>query len=266
MNIIFEYVNKQVEVGSNKVLILPVNPENLKVNIPSDSQKVEVIGVGEVSVPQTRKLKSANITSLFWYDLFRSSVLGSAIGGITGFSGAVAGAVNSAINSGLNKVSGIIDDAQKFTLLNQYVKWIEEWQATLQPARFTVMSGMNEPPQCYDFYVTCENFNYELRAGESNDYYYQLDLLEWRDYGAKVLTEQKKSDGTSEYTKQAETRVDNKPVIKQKLCTAKDSIWSVAQKTGVDWKELYNEAQNKVLIAESPQNLAGLNLKIPKVV
>ena len=128
------------------------------------------------------------------------------------------------------------------------------------------MAGIGEPPQCYDFYVTCENFSYEIRAGEMNDYYYELDLLEWRDYGAKVLTEQKKSDGTSQFSQQPDNRTDEKPKIVQKLCTAKDSVWSVAQKTGVNWKDLYAEAQNKVLIAENPQNLAGINLKIPKVV
>jgi len=35
--------------------------------------------------------------------------------------------------------------------------------------------------------VTCEHFNYEIRAGEESDVYYELRLKEYRPFGAKTI-------------------------------------------------------------------------------
>lgn len=274
MNIIFEYEEKK--------LILPVNPETLKVSKPSPSQKTEVIGIGEVSVPQTRKLATINISSFFWEDLFNQNFLLSSLGSISGYlpsslktsienqtqqvSNKVSGAIrNLPLQSVVQGAMGIMDDSQKFKVLNEYIKWFEDWQASNKPARWTVVVPPNEPPQCFDFYVTCENFEYELRSGEEGDYYYTLELLEWRDYGAKVLNSKEKEDGTQKFEKEPEARNTVKKMVKAEIATnPKDSIWSIAKSYCKDnWKDLINESANKANLCINPQNITGLVVKIP---
>lgn len=264
MNIVFEYEDKK--------LILPVNPANVKVTKPSQSQKVEVLGIGEVSVPQTRKLASVSINSFFWQDLFNQQFLFSKVGTLSSYlPSTLASQLNSVANAIYNKIpsniAGILDDSQKFRVLNEYVLWFEEWQASKKPARWTIVVPPNDPPQCYDFNVTCESFDYESKAGEENDYYYNIELLEWRNYGAKVLNAETKSDGTTQYNQEHNARLDVKAKVSEVQTTERDSIWSTAKKwcgNGDNWKDLYNEGVNKYVLSQRPQDLAGAVLKIPQ--
>ena len=69
-----------------------------------------------------------------------------------------------------------------------YVAWLEKWQKSKKPAKF-IITRLN-----YSMYVTCERFFHEKRAGEEEDVYYELDLKEYRQYGAKrVSTVESKS-------------------------------------------------------------------------
>jgi enamine deaminase RidA (YjgF/YER057c/UK114 family) len=277
MNIIFEYETKK--------LILPVNPDKVKITKPSPSQRVEVVGIGEVSVPQTRKLASISISSFFWEDMFNQSFLLSGLGSISGFlPSSIKNSIENQAQKGLNKVkdaiggalsksqvvqgafNSMVDDSQKFKVLNEYVKWFEDWQASGKPARWTIVVPPNEPPQCFDFNVTCENFTYEVRAGEEGDYYYELELLEWRNYGAKVLNPKEQSDGSVKFETQPKARLDVKAEIKQEItATKKDSIWSMSKRyCKENWQDIYNETANKVAMSASPQDISGQILKIPK--
>ena len=259
MNIIFEYDDKR--------LILPVNPESIKVHTPSPSQKVDVIGLGQISVPQTAQLSQISIKSFFWKYLFDSTILRLAETYLP-----LSFEITSAISSLDNKISniigsGLIDDSKKFKLLNEYVKWFETWRDSKKPARWMIVVPPNEPPQCFDFNVTCENFDYEIVAGEETDYYYEIELLEWRDYGAEEI-EVKKQNGKlianpknpARFT--AKTQLDPKFTVK-----AKDTLWSISQKNSMGelegWKTLYNVTENKSIIANNLNNLTGQILKTP---
>ncbi len=63
-----------------------------------------------------------------------------------------------------------------------YVAWLEQWQKSKKPAKF-IVTRLN-----YSMYVTCERFYHEKRAGEEDDVYYELDLKEYRPYGAKRVS------------------------------------------------------------------------------
>jgi len=52
-----------------KTLKFPINPETLKKSIPSSSETVNIVGLGEVSIPQTPKLAEITIESFFWLEL-----------------------------------------------------------------------------------------------------------------------------------------------------------------------------------------------------
>lgn len=62
-----------------------------------------------------------------------------------------------------------------------YVNWIKKWQKSKKPAKF-VATRFN-----YSMTVTCEHFDYETRAGEEEDVYFNLQLKEYRPYGARRL-------------------------------------------------------------------------------
>lgn len=52
-----------------KLLKFPINPESLKISTPSNSDKVEIEGIGEVSIPKNVGLSTVTINSFFWRDL-----------------------------------------------------------------------------------------------------------------------------------------------------------------------------------------------------
>ena len=58
---------------------------------------------------------------------------------------------------------------------------LDHWQRDKIPMRFTAES------LGYDFWVLCENLEYDRRAGEEDDIYFKLDLVEFRPYGAKII-------------------------------------------------------------------------------
>lgn len=89
------YIMLQYE---KKLLKFPINPESLKVDEPSESKTFNVNGLGEVAVPQRRKLKTITIDSFFWGSNPNTVALPS----------------------------------------EQYVQWIENWQKSRKPAKFIV--------------------------------------------------------------------------------------------------------------------------------
>ena len=260
MNIIFEYNTKR--------LILPVNPESLAVNIPSPSQKIDVIGLGQVSIPQEAQLATISIQSFLWKYLFDSSMsrlVGAYVPLSEGMSSAIS-TLDNKVASVLGK--GFIDDSKKFKLLDEYIKWFQEWRDSKKPARFTVVSSPLETPYYFDFDVTCENIQYEIRAGEESDYYYKLELLEWKDYGAQEV-ETRQENGKVVATPKTPARLSTKPALEPKITAkATDSLWSIAQKNSKGelegWKTLYNIAENKSPLANNLNNLSGITLKMPK--
>jgi hypothetical protein len=62
-----------------------------------------------------------------------------------------------------------------------YVDWLERWQASKEPA-LLIVTRLN-----YSMKVTCENFRHWINAGEEKDIYFELQLKEYRPYGAKKL-------------------------------------------------------------------------------
>lgn len=64
-----------------------------------------------------------------------------------------------------------------------YVNWLKKWQQSRKPANF-IVTRFN-----YSMSVTCERFSYDTRAGEEQDVYFELDLREYRPYGARRLNQ-----------------------------------------------------------------------------
>lgn len=127
-----------LQYGKN-VLKFPVNPDTLPKEIPSESEIVDIEGIGEVGIPPNKpKLAKFTIKSFFWHE---KNLLPSSL----------------------------------------YVAWIEKWQKSGKPANF-IVTRLN-----YSMQVTCESFRHWINAGEEKDIYFELQLQEFRPYGAKKL-------------------------------------------------------------------------------
>ena len=252
MDIIFEYENKR--------LILQVNPSEISVITPSNSIKPSVVGIGQIAIPQDPDLSTVKISTFLWYDRFVNIIqrYGSS--------------AMSFATAGMRGDNTMVDDSVKFTMLNQYIKWFEDWRDSKKPARWTVVSSPTEPSYNFDFDVVCENFEKTIKAGEERDFYYNIDLIEYRHYGAEELNTKQVSatiaGTTSTVAEQApKPRLSVKEKVTEVTLTAKDKIWDVAQRYGKGdydkWKVLYNYATNKTLIANNLNSLAGIKLQIP---
>lgn len=253
MDIIFEY-NKE-----NR-LVLPVNPESLQVSASSSAQKVNVIGIGQVSVPQSADLKTITIKSFFWKYLFDNT--------LTRYLNNY-GAISEQLTNIDNRLgTTLADDSKKFKLVSDYIKWFEEWRDNKKPARFTVVTKPTEPPAYFDLDVTCENFNYEMKAGEEGDYYYELQLLEYRHYEAKELNAETKEDKEVVNPPQKSRVQTLKEKVKEIRVKPVDTVWSLAKMYGSgefdDWKKLYDIAYNRNIIANNLKDLPNKVLQMPK--
>lgn len=57
INLIFERAGQSIT--------LPVNPENIEINIPGNNEKVDIVGLGEILIPRRHGLASFDISSFF---------------------------------------------------------------------------------------------------------------------------------------------------------------------------------------------------------
>lgn len=254
MDIIFQYEDKKIK--------LPVNPESLRKSTSSSAQKVKVVGIGEVSIPQSASLATISVKSFFWKYLFDNSLtrLGSNID-----------RVRNAMSSTDERFgTNLLDDSTKFKTLTEYVKWFEEWRDSKKPARFTVVTLPNEPAEYFDLDVTCERFDYEAKAGEEGDYYYEMELLEYRHYEAKELNT--KTDSTTGKTIAETPQKSRLQTFKEKVNEIRvkpvDTVWTIAKKYGSGeydaWKQLYNIGYNRNIIANNLKDLGNKVLQMPK--
>lgn len=151
-----------------------------------------------------------------------------------------------------------------------YINWIKNWQLSKKPAKLitTILP--------YTMQVVCESFDYESRAGEESDFYFNLSLKEYRPYGAQMLgiaqakTLLQKLAGLLDETPPVLINVplpirvsNNAPKYTSPYIVMQgDTLSSITKKitgTTEKWKELYNE--NKTILANNI-NLEGYNLKL----
>lgn len=126
-----------LQYGIN-VLKFPINPDNLTKEISSESETVDIEGIGQIGIPTTPKLARISINSLFWKQI-------------------------------------------NYVPPAMYVAWLEKWQKSKKPA-LLIVTRFN-----YSMQVTCESFKHWINAGEEDDVYFELQLQEYRPYGAKKL-------------------------------------------------------------------------------
>lgn len=189
------------------------------------------------------------------------------------------GEINQPSDSGLNQITIESFFWKQMNVIepNVYLNWLIQWQKSKKPA-LLVVTGLN-----YTGQVTCNNLEYSIRAGEEDDIYFKLDLIEYRPYGAKRINFQSQSKlekilNGLEMAKEKigysvlieppkPIRTISKAIVENPFLVKNgDTISSIVRrftKSTENWNELYN--RNERLINEHGGELKeGMKLNIPE--
>ena len=138
------------------VLRLPVNPEKLPVSRDNDNGDYNVLGIGPIMVPRTPKQRVVTISSFFPGRVF----------------------------------SGILTP-NEFLPPEVYIQFFESAMNDKVPILYTPVRYYEngEPFMTGDagFQVLVTQFTTEERGGETGDFYYDLELTEYRDYSPQTM-------------------------------------------------------------------------------
>ena len=206
-------------------MVIPINPESITVSRASASKTENVIGVGDISIPQTNSLATIEIASAFfryWMDAH--------------------------------------PETQQYRTTKEYADWFKTWQLSNFPAQWTVEE------LGYNLWVTCEAFDYTVKAGEEDDVYYSLSLQEYREYGAKVISIASAASEGAVAPPPEPPRIDASPPVPQTYTVVSgDNLSSIARRlsgSDANWQALY--AENKVVIGNNPNLISpGMVLVVP---
>ena len=135
-------------VFSGKKVKLPVNPEEIKTEYPAEHKTYDVIGVGQVAVPQKPSLKVVS-----WDGFFPGS--------------RDAPYVNSGAKSP-----------------EYYVKYFEKALKKKQKCRLIISRSKLHDT---NMRCIVSSFETQDKGGEPHDIYYSLELLEYRPYSPKTV-------------------------------------------------------------------------------
>ena len=138
---------------------LPVNPEKLPVARDNDNSEYNVLGIGPIMIPRTPKLRVVTISSFFPGRVF----------------------------------SGVLTSGG-FQPPEFYIQFFESAMNDKAPIIYTPVRYYEngEPFMTGDagFEVLVTQFSTEERGGETGDFYYDLELTEYRDYTPQTLAAQ----------------------------------------------------------------------------
>lgn len=205
---------------NGKNLTFPINPEELNISRSADNDDIDIIGLGKATRKGEPGLRTISINSFF-------------------------PGVNTYFYTGVSPKTCInfIEDIWKTENKNNNVAKI-------------VTLGL---PKNINMYFVIENFDYDHKAGEEDDIYYELEIKEYIPYGVKTvktsLTGLAAARASSTTTKKTSSSSSTSSVSAQKTykVVRGDCLWNITKKytgKGSRWKELYN--LNKKVVGSNP--------------
>lgn len=202
---------------NGKQLTIPINPEELNLSRSAENEDIDIIGIGPVSRKGPPGLYKLSIESFFPGE-------------------------KSYFYTGVRPKSCVdfIDEIWKTENTNNNVAKI-------------VTTGLLKN---INMYFIIEDFEWDYRAGEEDDIYYNLQIKEYVPYGVKTvpwkLVNQKKV-ATSSSSKSRTTSSSSKSSKNTYKVQKGDCLWNIAKAasgSGSNWKQLYN--LNKKVIGSNP--------------
>lgn len=142
--------------AEGRVYRFPANPERYKIEHSTANARYCVLNLGEIIQPRTPSL-----CAISWSGIFPQQ---------GGHAAAVGG------------------DAP-FYAPQIYIDLLVRCQTEKKPVKFIANRRMEDGSQLFDtnMQVIVENFVYEERAGETGDFYYTIQLTQWRAFTASTV-------------------------------------------------------------------------------
>lgn len=219
-----------------RLVQLPVNPEDLTISGAASNDTSDTVGQGEINDLGFQRLKELTISSFF-----PKSYNGELY-----------------INTGGN-----------FMDPQDYIKFFEDIKKAREPFRL-IITDID-----INMLVSIENFEYTYKYG-TDDVDYELELKEYKEHNIRVLKPSAKNYTAMDSTQKVATasitntnsnRSVEKSVPKSYIVRQGDSLWKIAQKylgDGSRWKEIYTYNNNKSIIGGNPNLIKpGQVLSIP---
>lgn len=172
-----------------QVIRLPVNPEKLPVARDNDNGEYNVLGIGPIMVPRIPKQRVVTISSFFPGRVF----------------------------------SGVLTP-NEFQTPEFYIRFFESAMQDRAPILYTPVRYYEngEPFMTGDtgFQVLVTSFHTEERGGETGDFYYDLELTEYRDYSPQTIQIQQQSAAETVVTTQPAREIPQGQIVVGAVCIA----------------------------------------------
>jgi nucleoid-associated protein YgaU len=219
-----------------KLVQLPVNPEDVTITGGANNSTSDTVGQGEINDLGFPTLKELTISSFF----------------------------PKSYNGEL-----YINTGGDFRDPDYYIKFFEDIKKAREPFR-VIITDVN-----VNMLVSIENFEYKYQYG-TDDVDYSLELKEYKEHNIRVLKPSGSGYVTSDSVQQvASASVTNtnsnrsieRSIPKTYTVVQGDNLWKIAQKylgDGSRWQEIYTYNNNKSIIGGNPNLiLPGMELSIP---
>ena len=132
----------------NRVVQIPVNPSKFQVKTPGNNATTEIISLGEIVIPRTKKLSTISWESFFPYESWYPAI----------------------------RTNG------SFKSSEYYLNFIDKIRKNCKPCHLTV-TGIG-----FDEDVVIESFDYYHQAGDHEDTYYSITFKKYQRYGVSVIS------------------------------------------------------------------------------
>ena len=203
---------------NGKSLTIPINPEELNLSRSANNEDIDIIGIGPVTRKGPPSLYNLTIESFFPGE-------------------------KSYFYTGVKPKTCVdfIDEIWKADNKNNNVAKI-------------VTTGLLKN---LNMYFIIEDFEWDYKAGEEEDIYYNLKIKEYVPYGVKVVPWKLVNNSKKPISSSSKSRTKSTSTNNSKKNTYKvqkgDCLWNIAKAAsgkGSNWKELYN--LNKKVIGSNP--------------
>jgi len=140
---------------NGRTVRLPVNPEEIIIECPADNTRYNVLGLGEIVVPRTPKLRQIS-----WECFLPGTPEPYAL------------------------------TLGSFKKPEFYINLFDTYKNNREQVRFIVNRFMEDGGAIFDtnIKIVVEDFQYSEKAGETGDFYYSIKLSEYRNYTPQVVT------------------------------------------------------------------------------
>ncbi|MBO9600180.1 MAG: LysM peptidoglycan-binding domain-containing protein [Cohnella sp.] len=171
--------------------ILPVLPEEIKVERGGASKEYNIVGLGRVNAMEEPELRKITIESFFPSDLSASYVY-RYFPQTTPKAGNEEGT----------------DEASNFKP-HRFVQDITRWMSSKHPARFIYIGQDTVDDSAkINLPVSIDGFDYWEKAGSPGDIYFKLDLVEYVFYSPFRIKTVVQTDGSNKLVKEPAKRAD----------------------------------------------------------